>query len=115
MEAALNYKRDFGKHHVSGLVMYNQSITYYPSGPSAFLSIPRSYIGLVGRATYDYNTRYLLDVNMGYNGSENFAPGKRFGLFPAFSVGWIMSEEKFMKPVKNFMDYLKDACLLRYS
>ena len=107
VEAALNYKRDFGKHHVSGLVMYNQSITYYPSGPSAFLSIPRSYIGLVGRATYDYNTRYLLDVNMGYNGSENFAPGKRFGLFPAFSVGWIMSEEKFMKPVKNFMDYLK--------
>ena len=89
VEAALNYKRDFGKHHVSGLVMYNQSITYYPSGPSAFLSIPRSYIGLVGRATYDYNTRYLLDVNMGYNGSENFAPGKRFGLFPAFSVGWI--------------------------
>lgn len=61
VEAALNYKRDFGKHHVSGLVMYNQSITYYPSGPSAFLSIPRSYIGLVGRATYDYNTRYLLD------------------------------------------------------
>ena len=64
VEAALNYKRDFGKHHVSGLVMYNQSITYYPSGPSAFLSIPRSYIGLVGRATYDYNTRYLLDVNI---------------------------------------------------
>ena len=107
VEAALNYKRDFGKHHVSGLVMYNQSITYYPSGPSAFLSIPRSYIGLVGRATYDYNTRYMFDVNMGYNGSENFAPGKRFGLFPAFSVGWVISEENFMKPVKTFMDYLK--------
>ncbi|WP_299094301.1 TonB-dependent receptor [uncultured Bacteroides sp.] len=107
MEAALNYKRDFGKHHVSGLVMYNQSITYYPSGPSEFLSIPRSYIGLVGRATYDYNTRYMFDVNVGYNGSENFAPGKRFGLFPAFSVGWVISEESFMQPVKSFMDYLK--------
>lgn len=107
MEVAMNYKRDFGKHHVTGLVMYNQSITYYPAGPSQFLSIPRSYIGLVGRATYDYNTRYMADVNMGYNGSENFAPGKRFGLFPAFSLGWIISEEAFMKPLKPFVNYLK--------
>lgn len=107
VEAALNYKRDFGKHHVTGLVMYNQSISYYPSGPDAFLSIPRSYIGLVGRATYDFNTRYMADVNMGYNGSENFAPGKRFGLFPAFSLGWIVSEEKFMQKLKPYVSYLK--------
>lgn len=107
VEAAANYKRDFGKHHVTGLVMYNQSMTYYPAGPDTYLSIPRSYIGLVGRATYDYNTRYMADVNVGYNGSENFAPGKRFGLFPAFSVGWILSEEKFMKPLKPFLNYLK--------
>lgn len=107
VEAALNYKRDFGKHHVTGLVMYNQSITYYPEGPDAFLSIPRSYIGLVGRATYDFNTRYMADVNMGYNGSENFAPGKRFGLFPAFSLGWIISEEKFMQSLKPYVSYLK--------
>ena len=107
VEAAANYKRDFGKHHVSGLVMYNQSITYYPEGPDEFLSIPRSYIGLVGRVTYDWNTRYMADVNMGYNGSENFAPGKRFGLFPAFSVGWILSEEKFMQPLKPSLNYFK--------
>nr|WP_302830219.1 TonB-dependent receptor [uncultured Bacteroides sp.] len=107
VEAAVNYKRDFGNHHVSGLVMYNQSITYYPSGPSEFLSIPRSYIGLVARATYDWKTRYMADVNMGYNGSENFAPGKRFGLFPAFSVGWILSEEKFMQPLKPYLSYFK--------
>lgn len=107
VEAAVNYKRDFGKHHVTGLVMYNQSITYYPAGPEAFLSIPRSYIGLVGRVTYDWNTRYMADVNMGYNGSENFAPGKRFGLFPAFSLGWIISEEAFMKPLKPYINYLK--------
>ena len=106
VEAAVNYKRDFGDHHVSGLVMYNQSITYYPSGPSEFLSIPRSYIGLVARATYDWKTRYMADVNMGYNGSENFAPGKRFGMFPAFSVGWIVSEEKFMQPLKPYLSYL---------
>ncbi len=105
VEAAVNYKRDFGKHHVTGLVMYNESMTYYPS--SYYVDIPRSYIGLVGRATYDWNTRYMLDVNIGYNGSENFAPGKRFGLFPAFSAGWIVSEEKFMQPLKPFLNYLK--------
>ncbi|MDD4199280.1 MAG: TonB-dependent receptor [Paludibacter sp.] len=107
VETAVNYRRDFGKHHVSGLVMYNQSITHYPSGPSEFLSIPRSYVGLVGRATYDWNTRYMADVNMGYNGSENFAPGKRFGMFPAFSVGWILSEEEFMQPLKPYLSYFK--------
>lgn len=105
MEAAVNYSRDFGKHHVTGLVMYNESMTYYPS--STYIDIPRSYIGLVGRATYDWNTRYMADVNIGYNGSENFAPGKRFGLFPAFSVGWIISEEKFMRPLKSVLNYLK--------
>lgn len=105
VEAAVNYKRDFGKHHVTGLVMYNESMTYYPD--DVYTSIPRSYIGLVGRATYDWNTRYMADVNIGYNGSENFAPGKRFGLFPAFSVGWIITEEKFMKPLKSVLNYLK--------
>lgn len=63
--------------------MYNQSMTYYPyegSSPSEFIGIPRSYVGLVGRATYDYKTKYLLDLSLGYNGSENFAEGQRFGL-----------------------------------
>ncbi|MEY8686009.1 SusC/RagA family TonB-linked outer membrane protein [Bacteroides sp. AN502(2024)] len=110
LEAALNYKRDFGHHHVSALAMYNQSMTYYPfegKSPSEFIGIPRSYVGLVGRATYDYKTRYLLDVSVGYNGSENFAEGQRFGLFPAGSLGWIISEEKFFQPVKKFVTYLK--------
>ena len=107
MEAALNYKRKFGEHQVGGLVMYNQSMTYYPAGPSEYLSIPRSYLGLVGRVTYDWKTRYMADVNIGYNGSENFAEGHRFGLFPAFSVGWIITEEKFMQPLKPFISYLK--------
>ncbi len=107
MEAAFNYQRDFGDHHVSGLLMYNQTMKYYPSGPSQYTSIPRSYVGLVGRATYDWKTRYMAEVNIGYNGSENFAPGNRFGLFPAFSVGWILTEEKFMEPVKPWLSYLK--------
>lgn len=105
IEAALNYKRDFGLHHVTALAMYNQSMKYYPKGN--WPGIPRAYIGFVGRATYDYNTRYLFDFSVGYNGSENFAEGKRFGVFPAGSLGWILSEEKFMKPLKPYVSYMK--------
>lgn len=105
LEGAFNYKRNFGQHHVSALAMYNQTMKYYPS--SSYADIPRSYVGLVGRATYDYMTRYLLDLSVGYNGSENFAKGRRFGVFPAGSVGWIVSEEKFFKPLRPVVDYLK--------
>lgn len=105
VEAAANYKRDFGKHHISGLVMYNQMMKYYPAGN--WPGIPNGYVGLVGRVTYDFNTRYMLDANIGYNGSENFAPGKRFGVFPAFSAGWILSEEKFMQSLKPYLSYFK--------
>lgn len=110
LEAALNYKRDFGHHHVSGLAMYNQSMTYYldgNDGPAEFAAIPRAYVGLVGRATYDYKTRYMVDLSVGYNGSENFAEGQRFGLFPAGSLGWILSEEEFFKPLKKVVSYFK--------
>ena len=104
LEAAFNYKRTFGKHHVSGLAMYNQSMKYYPS---TYPAIPHAVVGLVGRATYDYATRYMFDFSIGYNGSENFAEGKRFGTFPAGSIGWIVSEEKFWKPLKKVVSYLK--------
>lgn len=104
IEGRINYDRSFGDHKVTGLVLYNQSRDYYPK---AYTYIPRSYIGLVGRATYSYLSKYMLDVNMGYNGSENFAPGKtRFGLFPSASAAWIMTAEKFMENQKVF-DYLK--------
>lgn len=105
IEAALNYKRNIGLHHFSALAMYNQSMKYYPEGN--WPGIARAYIGLVGRVTYDYNTRYLADFSVGYNGSENFAPGQRFGIFPAGSLGWILSEEKFMKPLKPVVSYMK--------
>lgn len=106
VEAALNYKRNFGLNHVSALAMYNQTMKYYLS-EGGFPGIPRAYVGLVGRVTYDYNTRYLADFSVGYNGSENFAEGQRYGLFPAGSVGWILSEEKFMKPLKPYVSYMK--------
>ena len=104
MEAALNYAREFGNHHVSALLLYNQSKIYYPS---AYSDIPRGMVGIVGRATYDWKNRYMAEFNIGYNGSENYAPGKRFGTFPAGSFGWIVSEEKFWKPIKSVVSFLK--------
>ena len=108
-EANFNYARRFGKHNVGALLLYNQSKSYYPwdSDGSLYQSIPKGYVGLVGRVTYDYDTKYLLDFNIGYNGSENFAPGKRYGTFPSVSVGWIPSQEKWWEPVKNVVSYLK--------
>ena len=104
MEAQLNYSRSFGDHTVGGLVLYNQSKEYYPS---TYGDIPRGYVGLVGRATYDYKNRYMAEFNVGYNGSENFHPDRRFGIFPAGSIGWVASEESFFKPLKKVISFLK--------
>ena len=108
-DVKLNYARKFAKdHNVSALLLYNQSKNYYPGG--SWDDVPRGYIGLVSRVAYNYKNKYLLDLNMGYNGSENFAPGKRYGFFPSTSAGWVITEENFMKSQQVF-DFLK----LRYS
>ncbi len=99
-EFGLDYNRTFGKHNVTGLVLYNQQ--EYRNGANT----PYVYQGLVGRTTYSYDKKYLGEVNIGYNGSENFAPGKRFGFFPAVSLGWVVSEEKFLKKL-DFISFLK--------
>ena len=108
-EASFDYARTFGKHNIGALILYNQSKTYYPwdSDDSLYQSIPKGYVGLVGRITYDYATKYLVDFNIGYNGSENFAPGKRYGLFPSISLGWIPSSEEWWDPIKPVIGYLK--------
>ncbi len=109
MEIALNYDRTFAdKHHVTALALYNQSKTYYPR---TYPEIPQGYVGFVGRVTYDYESRYMAEFNIGYNGSENFAEDKRFGTFPAGSVGWNISQEKFWEPLKYYISYFK----LRYT
>ncbi|MDO4163082.1 MAG: TonB-dependent receptor [Bacteroides sp.] len=103
-DARFNYARSFGKHSVSALLLYNQSKRYYPS---TYSDIPTGYVGLVGRVTYDWNSRYMVEFNVGYNGSENFAPSRRFGTFPAGSLGWVVSEEKFFQPLKKVVEFLK--------
>jgi len=105
MELALNYNRKFGDHNVTALFLYNQSKRYYPGGTYDY--IPTGYVGLVGRVTYDWKTRYLAEFNVGYNGSENFNPENRYGFFPAGSIGWIVSEESFFAPIKKVVNYFK--------
>ena len=105
MELALNYNRKFGDHNVSALALYNQSKRYYPGGTYTY--IPSGYVGLVGRVTYDWKTRYMAEFNVGYNGSENFKKENRYGFFPAGSLGWVISEEPFFAPLKKTIGYLK--------
>lgn len=104
MEASFNYSRSFGNNNFTALLLYNQSKKYYPS---SYSDIPEGYVGLVGRITYDWKNRYMAEFNIGYNGSENFAPDKRFGTFPAGSIGWVASEEKFWEPIKPVVSFLK--------
>lgn len=110
-EAAINYDNTFGKHGVTGMVLYNQSDREDAFAGDFIASIPYRYMGLAGRATYAYDNRYLAEVNFGFNGSETFAETKRFGFFPSYGIGWVASEEKFFEPVKNAIQFLK----LRFS
>ncbi|UFH57957.1 SusC/RagA family TonB-linked outer membrane protein [Spirosoma sp. KNUC1025] len=102
-QVGFDYKRAFGDHYVTGLVNYNQTKYFDPT--LAFL-VPNSYQGVVGRATYGYKGRYLAEFTFGYNGTENFAPGNRFGFFPAYSLGWVASDEPFF-PKNDVLTYLK--------
>ena len=102
-EFGIDYRRAFGEHSVTALVNYNQTKRVDPT--LAFL-IPNGYQGVVGRATYGYKGKYLAEYTFGYNGTENFAPGRRFGYFPAYSLGWVASSEKFF-PKNNVVTFLK--------
>ncbi len=102
-EFGIDYKRAFGDHAVTALVNYNQTKYFDPD--LAFL-IPNGYQGVVGRTTYGYKGRYLAEFTFGYNGTENFAEGKRFGFFPAYSLGWVASDEPFF-PKNDVLTYLK--------
>lgn len=101
LEVGANYDRTFGDHAVTGLVLYNQQ-EYRDAAQTPYV-----YMGLVVRGTYAYRGKYLAEFNLGYNGSENFAKGKRFGLFPAVSVGWVVSQEKFVRDNLPWLDWLK--------
>ncbi len=103
LEAKIEYGRTFNKHNVGALLLYNAQ--QYRSPGLAF-HVPKGVVGFAGRATYSYDNRYFFEFNAGYNGSENFPEGKRFGFFPAYSAGWIVTNEKFF-PKNNILTFLK--------
>ncbi|MFT4153420.1 MAG: TonB-dependent receptor [Parafilimonas sp.] len=92
IEAALDYAHTFGFHDVTALVLFNQNrkVTY-----DATYDLPFSYMGTAARITYAYKQKYFGEVNMGYNGSEQFPARNRFGFFPSYSLGWVISREGF--------------------
>lgn len=108
-EAAFDYSRSFGDHNVGAMLLYNQSKKYYPNDKNGNLyqGIPMGYVSYVGRVTYDYMHKYMFEFNIGHNGSENFRSGLRYGTFPAGSLGWIVTEEKFSKLIKPYISYFK--------
>ncbi|MGC4103720.1 SusC/RagA family TonB-linked outer membrane protein [Ferruginibacter sp.] len=110
-ESSLNYDNTFGDHRVGGLVLFYTSDKTDAFAGDYTTAIPQRYVGLAGRVTYSYKDRYFIEGNVGYNGSETFAPENRYGFFPAFGVGWVPSNEKFFEPIKNVISYLK----FRYS
>ncbi|MDR1682270.1 MAG: TonB-dependent receptor [Candidatus Symbiothrix sp.] len=89
-ELGLEYDRTFGNHSVTGLLLANRTNRTI----ATFINMVNQ--GLVGRATSDYDKRYFAEVNVGFNGSENFPQGSRYGVFPAFALGWMLSNEKFV-------------------
>jgi TonB-linked SusC/RagA family outer membrane protein len=102
LEWMVNYDRTFNDdHNVSALLLYNQRS--YDNGDIQ----PFRNQGLAGRAAYSYQNKYIGEFNFGYNGSENFAKGQRFGFFPSVALGWLVSEEDFWAPVANTIDFLK--------
>lgn len=99
-DARLNYENSFGKHNVTGMLMY--MMREYRADV-----LPNRNQGLSGRFTYDYDHRYLLEFNFGYNGTERLQKGDRFEFFPAVSVGWLVSGEKFWDPIRDYVNNFK--------
>ena len=107
IEGSLTYNRlFFNKHNVNALVLYNQREYQIASG-SSIGSLPYRNQGVAGRVAYSYDDRYFIEGNFGYNGSENFAKGHRFGFFPSAAAGWVLSNEKIMQDNFSFISLLK--------
>ena len=108
-EWELHYSRAFKTHHVGGVLKYTQASKIFTQNIGTDLKngIPYRNQGIAGRFSYNWNYRYFIDFNFGYNGSENFAKGDRFGFFPAFSLAWNIAEEPFIKKHLKWMNMFK--------
>ncbi|MBS9768183.1 MAG: TonB-dependent receptor [Flavobacteriaceae bacterium] len=102
------WNREFGDHNLSAMVNYNQSeYSTNIAGDEILKNLVKRRQNIAGRLTYDYAGRYLIETNFGYNGSENFAEGKRFGFFPSVAVGYNVSAEPFWEPIKPVISRFK--------
>ncbi|MEC5144956.1 TonB-linked outer membrane protein, SusC/RagA family [Chitinophaga sp. 180180018-2] len=108
MEAAVNYNQQFNKvHNVSGMLIGLVRNYLTANAGTLQTSLPHRNMGVSGRFTYDYDNRYLAELNFGYNGSERFASSHRFGFFPSAGIAWNLQNEKFFKPLTRTIDKLK--------
>ena len=109
LEANANYQRSFGKHSVGALLLYQMSQKNYvgSSAGNSQAALPYRHQGLAARAMYNYDNKYFIEFNAGYNGSENFSPGHRFGFFPSVAAGWMVSNEKFWASLEDVIDKFK--------
>lgn len=101
LEFGLNYGRTFNDHEVGAMLIYTQ--TQFTQNAT----LPVGFVGVAGRATYDYKQRYLAEINFGYNGSDQFEKGQRFGLFPSYSLGYVVTEEDFMSNLSDIISFFK--------
>ena len=108
-QVKLDYNRTFNeKHDVGATLVYHQKERMmHISDSEEYAVLPYRQQGLAGRVTYGFDKRYLVEANFGYNGSENFAPGKRFGFFPSVAAGWVVSNEPFWRAIKDKVNLLK--------
>lgn len=104
-----NWARTFGKHDLSAMFLFQQSQKNYvgESANNSEKALPYRHQGIAGRITYNYDNRYFVEGNFGYNGSENFSPNHRFGFFPSIAVGYVVSNEKFFAPIRNVVSMVK--------
>ena len=107
-EGSINYERLLAyNHRVSAMVLYSMRSLHLTNPGSYIAAFPYKSMGVAARATYSYKDRYFIEFNAGYNGSENFAPGHRFGFFPAIAVGYMISNEPWWEGVSDVISMLK--------
>ena len=102
-EASINYERTFGRHTISAMALGSQEKKF---DPTLQYDLPHAYEGVTARANYNFSGKYIVEYDMGYNGSENFPEGKRFGYFPSYSGSWVLSKESFF-PVNKLVTFAK--------
>jgi TonB-linked SusC/RagA family outer membrane protein len=107
-EGQLNYSKRIAKdHQFDALFLYNMRNYINADATTSIYSLPYRSQGLAGRVSYSFKDTYFLEANFGYNGSENFAPGKKWGFFPSVAGGWLISNESFMKTLSSTISKMK--------